>query len=80
VEIRPPYILVAENLDRITASRGITLADVAKRAGIDQSELFNVITGQYDADVEWLGKIARALDVRMAQLVIDREREPIDGR
>lgn len=80
MEIRPPYILVAENLDRITASRGITLADVAKRAGIDQSELFNVITGQYDADVEWLGKIARALDVRMAQLVIDREREPIDGR
>ena len=75
MENRPAHILVAENLGRITEARGITLADVAARAGIDQRELFAVFSGQYDADLEWLGKIASALEIEMAELLVDRERE-----
>jgi predicted transcriptional regulator len=73
VRDRPIHVLVAENLTRITEDEGITLVDVAERAGIDPRELYAVLTGSYDADLDWLHNLAEALQVSMAALVIDLE-------
>lgn len=70
---RPIHVLVAENLARITEKEGITLADVARRAGIDPRELYAVLMGTYDADLDWLRNLANSLQVSMTALVIDLE-------
>jgi transcriptional regulator with XRE-family HTH domain len=77
VSNRPTHVLVAENLGRITEAMGITLADVATRAGMDPRELFAVLAGQYDADLDWLRRIAAALEVNLSDLVVDLERDRI---
>lgn len=77
VENRPTHVLLAENLARIAEERGISLADIAAIAGIDARELFAVLAGTYDADLDWLSALAKSLEVGIAELVIDLERAPV---
>ena len=60
--------LVTENLRRLTEAKGISLAAVADRAGIDRRELFAMMAGEYDADLAWLNRLADALKVEFIEL------------
>ena len=72
---RPAHELVTENLRYLTEKKGIPLTVVADRAGIDRRELFAMMAGEYDADLDWLTKLADALEVHVAALLVDRSRD-----
>lgn len=57
----------------------MTLAAVADRAGLDRAEMFAVMAGEVEGDLEWLNKVAAALGVEVAELVIDRLKQRRDN-
>ncbi len=73
VENRPTHQLLAENLQRLAEQRAVTLAELLETASIDTNEIFAVIAGRYDADLDWLTQLAHALEVDVTQLVVDPE-------
>lgn len=65
--------LVTEYLRRLTQLGGIPLTVVADRAGIDRRELFAVMSGEYDPDLEWLCRLAAGLGVPLSALFVEPE-------
>lgn len=76
VESRPIHELVSENLRRLTEEKGMPLAVVADRAGLDRREFFAVLTGEQEGDFDWLVKVAEAIGVTTADLVVDNQQPP----
>lgn len=76
VKNRPVHELVSENLRRLTEEKGIPLPVVADRAGLDRREFFAVLAGDKEGDLDWLNKVAEALDVDTAELVVDHSAKP----
>jgi transcriptional regulator with XRE-family HTH domain len=72
---RPPHELLTLNLRRLTEQSHMPLTVVADRSGIDRRELFEVLTGERDADVDWLFKLADGLGVRPSELVRDPDED-----
>jgi transcriptional regulator with XRE-family HTH domain len=72
---RPAHELVTENLRRLTEAKGIPLTVVADRAGIDRRELFAMMAGEYDADLDWLNRLADALGVHVSEFLVDNKRD-----
>ena len=64
----PAHVLLALNLRRLTEARGISLAAVADRSGIDRRELFAVMAGEVDPGLDWLNQLADGLGVRLSAL------------
>ncbi|KIG16751.1 hypothetical protein DB30_04095 [Enhygromyxa salina] len=62
---------MTENLRRLTKAKGIPLTVVADRAEIDRRQLFAMMAGEYDADLDWLNKLADALEVDVTELFVD---------
>jgi transcriptional regulator with XRE-family HTH domain len=56
------------NLRRLTEAKGIPLTVLADRAGIDRRQLFDMMAGEYDADLEWVGRLAEVLEVPLTEL------------
>ena len=71
VKSRPLHELVSENLHRLTEEKGITLADVADRAGLERRDFLAVLAREREGDFDWLVKVAKAIDVEPADLVVD---------
>ena len=71
--------VVTKNLRRLTAAKGIPLPVVADRAGIDRRELFAMMAGEYDADLDWLNRLAEALEVDLTELFRDDDGAPPRG-
>ncbi len=69
-----PHELLTINLRRLTEESHTPLTVIADRAGIDRRELFAVLAGEIQADIEWLYKLADGLGVRASELL----REPPD--
>lgn len=59
---------MTENLRRLTEAKGTPLTVVADRTGIDRREFFAMMAGEYDADLDWLNKLADALGVDVTEL------------
>jgi len=72
---RPAHELVTENLRRLTQAKAIPLTVVADRAGIGRRELFAMMAGEFDADLDWLNRLADALDVHISELLVDSSRD-----
>lgn len=68
----PAYELLRENLRRLTEERGVSLSELADRAWIPRTELFEAMTGEYDPDLEWLIRLAKALGVQLSELFDER--------
>lgn len=68
---RPAHVLLGENLRRIAAQRAVTVLELADLAGVPRAELVAVLDGTYDADLEWMRKLAEGLDVEVAELLVD---------
>ena len=68
---RPLHEIVSENLKRLTEEKGVPLATVADRAGLDRRAFFAVLTGEIEGDLDWLNKVADAIGVDTADLVED---------
>nr|WP_255216460.1 helix-turn-helix transcriptional regulator [Pseudenhygromyxa sp. WMMC2535] len=61
---------------RLTEVRGISLAAVADRSGIDRRELFAVMAGEVDPSLDWLNGLADGLGVRLAELFEEPPGQP----
>lgn len=64
----------AEKLDFQIADKGMLLKDVAKASGISQNALRAIRTGQSEARIATIGKIAKAIGVGVHEIIVD-ERE-----
>ena len=63
-----PHELVTMNLRRLTEEQGIPLSVLADRAGIDRRQLFDMMAGEYDADLDWIERLAEVLEVPLREL------------
>ncbi len=69
---------VAHNI-RVTADeRGIALNTLADFAGVSRSQLFNVLGGTSSVSLDWLARIAKALDVEPWELLITADETDLD--
>ncbi|WP_086001225.1 helix-turn-helix domain-containing protein [Plesiocystis pacifica] len=65
--------LLTENLRRLTQLGGIPLTVVADRAGINRRELFAVMAGEIDPDLDWLCRLAAGVGVPLSTLFLEPE-------
>ncbi len=59
--------LLAWNLRRLRAARGVSQENLAADAGVDRAYVSALETGQGNATVDLLERIARSLGVKMAE-------------
>ena len=66
-------MMVAHNLEAIMASRGINAAELARRAKLNPTGIYDILKGKSRSPkVETLAKIAEALNVPISILFEDR--------
>ncbi|WP_027343429.1 helix-turn-helix domain-containing protein [Hamadaea tsunoensis] len=65
----PPLAIIAANLRREREHRGLSLSEVAKRAGVAKSTLSQLESAQGNPSVETLWSLAVALDVPFSRLI-----------
>ncbi|MDI3256922.1 MAG: helix-turn-helix transcriptional regulator [Kyrpidia sp.] len=63
---------IGERLRELRLQRGLTVRELAEKAGVSQSYVYAVEAGTRGSRVDKLIKIARALEVDIAALVEDR--------
>ncbi len=68
---RPLHELVEANLRRIALAKRVPLDTVARASGITTERLLAIFSGDYDPDLELLGKIAESLGVTAADLLTE---------
>jgi transcriptional regulator with XRE-family HTH domain len=56
------------NLRRLTDAKDMPLTVLADRAGVDRRQLFEMMSGEYDADLDWITRLAVALEVPLSEL------------
>ena len=61
--------LLAENLRVLAEERGVTFNALADFAGVSRAQLFAVLAETTGPTVDWLAKIAAALEVEPWQLL-----------
>lgn len=62
---------IAENLSRLRKGQGLSLATLARTAGIGKSTIFNLERGQGNPAIDTLWSLARALNVPVGALFVD---------
>ena len=63
--------VVAANIRALAKARGRPLNALADFAGVSRAQMFNVLAGRAAASVDWLAKVAGALDVVPAVLLAE---------
>ena len=72
--------LLAKNIRLAARRKGVALTALADFAGVSRSQMFTVLNESSSASVDWLAKIANALDVEAWQLLAPRLGTKRDGR
>ena len=63
---------VAHNIRVVAEERGIALNTLADFAGVSRSQLFNVLGESSSASLDWLARVAKALEVDPWELLMAR--------
>jgi transcriptional regulator with XRE-family HTH domain len=61
--------VVAQNLRRVAQARGLPLNTLADLAGVSHSQLYALLAGRKSVTLEWLAKVADALEVEPWELL-----------
>jgi transcriptional regulator with XRE-family HTH domain len=61
--------LLAENIRVLAAERGLALNALADFAGVSRAQLFAVLAGTTGPTIDWLAKLAAALEVEPWRLL-----------
>jgi transcriptional regulator with XRE-family HTH domain len=69
---------MAERIRDLAAKRGITVSHLPDRAGVGAGHFWRVMNGSASPSLQWLERIAAALDVEVADLVAPVEAEDVD--
>lgn len=73
---REPRELLDANLRAIAKRRGLSLDEVATRAGLSSAELLAIFDGRLDPDLGVLQALADAVGERLSALFFDPESDP----
>jgi len=60
---------VATRIKEISERKGVSIHDLAKRARTARSYLYSVLDGAKSPTIDWLAKVADALQVDIVELV-----------
>lgn len=63
--------IVGWNVRRIRVAKAVTIEELADRAGVDASTIARIERGTINTSIGAVEKIARALDVKFAELAIE---------
>ena len=69
----PISAVLADNLRKHAERRGIAVSVLADRAGVSRRQMFGVLSGERDATLGWIEKVAQILEIEVAVLL---ERSP----
>jgi len=61
--------LVAKNVRAVAKRRGVALTALADFAAVSRSQLFAVLASETSPTLDWIAKVATALDVEPWQLL-----------
>lgn len=61
--------LVAGNVRKLAKQRGVAINSLADFAGVSRAQLYDVLAGRKGASLDWIAKLAVALDVAPWQLL-----------
>ena len=67
--------IVASNIRALAKARGMALNMLADVSGVSRSQLFNVLSCASSASLDWMARVASALEVEPWELLV-----PDDGR
>ena len=68
--------LLATNLRALATEKKLTLTALADFAAVSRAQLFNVLAGKMSPTLDWLAKVASALDVEPWELLAPLRRSP----
>ena len=63
------HALFARRLRQLAEQKGISLADLARQAGIDDARLDAYLSGEESAELDHVAALARVLDVQPPTLL-----------
>jgi transcriptional regulator with XRE-family HTH domain len=66
--------VVARNIRALAKQRGMALNAVADVSGVSRSQLFNVLNAESSPSLDWMARVARALEVEPWRLLV-----PVEG-
>jgi hypothetical protein len=69
VRRRTIRIILADNIRREIADRGLGTNKLADFAGVSRSQLYDVLAARKGASVDWVAKIAEMLDIEPWELL-----------
>ena len=69
--MEPPEVraLLAENIRAAARSRGLSIERLADFAGVSRSQVFSVLAESTSPTVDWLTKVATALELEPSALL-----------
>ena len=72
MEPRALRLLLAKNIRATARQRKVTLTALADFGGVSRAQVFNILRCSSSATLDWIAKIATALDVEPWQLLAPR--------
>ena len=72
VEPRALRLLLAKNIRAVARQRKVTLTALADFGGVSRAQVFNILRCSSSATLDWIAKVAAALDVEPWQLLAPR--------
>ena len=70
---------LAINLRRARHARGLTQDDIATMSGVNRAYVSDLERGRRNIGIDCIGRIAAALDVPAASLLLPTEKSPTPG-
>ncbi len=67
---------IGKNIRKLRTQAGFTLTSIAKKADLTKSTLSKIETGQTSPPISTLIRIARAMDVHIADFFAEKEKDP----
>jgi hypothetical protein len=61
---------VTDRIREVAEERGIAVTHLPDRAGVGRSHFWEVMAGRSSPTLDWLGRVAAALDVDVGELVV----------
>lgn len=75
----PPLTSAGDKIKRLRVSTGLTVSELARRAGLSQGYLSQIEMGRATPSVRALAMTAKALDVPLPSLLGDRDKALLEG-
>ncbi len=70
---RPLHELIEANLRRVAHAKGLSLAAIARTNGISLERLLAIFSGEFDPDLQFVGRLAESVGLTAADLLAEHD-------